>query len=109
MAPGLYLSGVPSSPGVATPGLGTCGDRKRYALSSGRARLQEPLRLEPLGAALRPGRAGAVTRTQAEAMTARGIDMQLGGDAGLLQGQEHPHAILARNGVVPGVGEEGLR
>src|SRR5439155_24981376 len=62
---------------------------------------------QPVGAALRPGRAGVIHLADAEAVSAGGVDVQLGRHAGPLHGQVHGDAVVdGADGVVAGVDEE---
>src|SRR5436189_856546 len=76
----------------------------RRSLSWGR--LEEPLVAQPVDAAPGPGRAGMIDFPHAEVVGGPRIDVQLGGDAGALQGQVHEHAVFRRaDDVGPAVRE----
>src|ERR1700753_488452 len=56
--------------------------------------------VHPYFCGLRPSGHGKLSATQAIAMSALGVDMQLGWDLGVLQGHEVDHRILYVDGIV---------
>src|SRR3954453_10770299 len=71
--------------------------------------LEDALRAEPVLAALGPGGARVVARTQAVAVAARGVEVHLGRHAGALQGEVEVDAVLGVDPVVGRLRDEHLR